>query len=146
MLYVKNYSAKVKYERSSTWWITILLLCYNTDQGSIQKSLFGLQLQRGNSVCNRAEMVRGRQLEQHLRAHIRNSKQEVGRTNWKWRLAFESWACPWWHTSPARPHILILLKKPHKLGSKYSNSLVDGGHLNSDHHSTSVLRKCAIWV
>lgn len=71
--------------------ITILLLCYNTVTKAATRRVYLAYSSRGVIVHdNRAEMVDGRQLEQCLRAHIRNSKQEVGRTNWEWHVAFES--------------------------------------------------------
>lgn len=120
------------------------MLCCNTVPKAASRRVYLATVPESNSAWSQSRD--GRQLERHLGAHIRNSKQEVGRTNWEWRVAFESWPCPRWHTSPARPCILILPKKHHKLESESSNSLDDGGHLDSDHHSTSVSRKCAIWV
>ena len=74
-------------------------------------------------------------LEQYLGAYILVHTHEAKRSNWELHGLFElSKPIP----PPIEPHLLILPKQFHQLGTTHSNMWACGGHSHSNYHITSI--------
>lgn len=73
-------------------------------------------------------------------AYIFIHKQEAEKVNWEWPGLLKSQSLT--QDPPTGPHLLILSKQFHQLGTKNSNIGVYEGHYLSNHHNVCVWSKC----